>query len=341
MKLKHIPNHLSLVPRSAPVTRLHSGAGALAQGMSELNSAAVAMAANHSNATDGEAMVTGFVTAGFEATHGEARTVLKTKLTQAEDCAAKIKERLDAVTAELLHTPAWVQASRRNQNRTDEPAEETPFREWQVQDKVEACLLSLAVTGALGASVLTAQSTLMASGLPVFLDQPSLAWVMALIPASGAVALKSFGALFHGSYVRAIYAIFLNVSAMLALLAWMVLYAFQYHGGLGGALDLFASPPAWRGPAFVITQLLAETLIGAALFFRLSQIASKYSPDFWFANLSHSFLSEEAARLGKEHVAQNDRVAALKGELAEYEAALALQIELAVMAVRQRRAQFS
>ena len=129
---------------------------------------------------------------------------------------------------------------------------------------------------------------------------------------------------------------------MISILAWLGLYAANFHGLSGGSATagLFDDPTWWDSAletGFTIATLLTEILITSVLAHRLDKIAAFYAPNYWLENLEHVSLRERLERLDAEYERLMADLIDAEGELAAYSASLDAQIQIAVLAYDARR----
>ena len=280
----------------------------------------------------GEQVIVELAADNFQALQGHGQEKTRAEHSVAQTQVAALEARLDKVNTELLGTDPRLPA-----------APETAgiaFYRWRLQDKLEAFVLFLSLLGMMAASVLTAHGALKASGNPVFIDAPLLAWAMAAIPMMGSLAVKSAGALFKTGPLKTRFSYLLFGLTGLSLTVWTILFADSYHG-LGAGLDLFGGHSAWKEKAFVASQLITEVLVAACLFTRLERIAVQYAPDADVENPRYTLLLTRKAELEAELEEANATLAELSGMLTLYDADMRRQIQAAKVLYRQHLARFA
>ena len=131
--------------------------------------------------------------AAYLSLHGKEAGAVAAELDFAAADLEDLEQRLSDVTQKMSETPQYLAASPLNQNCTEASPDPVPFRQWSLRHKLESCLLAIGLPAMLAASGITTFSALMASGLPVFHENPMLAIAMSGLPGFGSIAIKSMG----------------------------------------------------------------------------------------------------------------------------------------------------
>lgn len=306
----------------------------------------IAMVSNGTNAAQGEKLLEELMTSAFWSRYGSEMTALGVKN--------------DFFTGEKTHTLTQLTKTRREEAQTEEwevgkftedddgekrPAE-TKFSDWQSRDKFEAGVIFGLLPVAMGASAVTAQSNLTGTGLPVFTDNVLLPWTMAVLAPISGLAIKS---IWHGITSRRWKKVFsnvLNAATFVSIGTWVWLFSDQYHGlsasnAVGGLFDEPTAFEDFKQTAFVGATLVTEVLITSVLAHRLDVIWERYAPHFRYRNLDSEILQEREERLLNRASHHIDKLADMQGEISAYEADLKLQVNLALIALRERSARFS
>ncbi|MEP4193239.1 MAG: hypothetical protein ABJN51_19260, partial [Sneathiella sp.] len=283
------------------------------------------------------------VKAAFQAKFGKKMIALEEKIKRFQKIHDLYEEELRNVRGHLKQTRKVLPSCRANRDLDDRDMVEVPFSHWQVRHQVEAIILLVTMLFAVLASLLTAHANLTGSGLQVFIDNPLLAWSMAALVPLSAIAVKTIHAYLHTGWAIKTFIFVLTASMLVSIGLWIILYADMYHGlspalSVGGLLD---DPSLWdqfRDTAFIVLSLTTEVLIGTCLGLRLSIIAGNYSPDYFYPNPEYQVLSNQKTTLEKKFEIHARELEDLKGDYAEYESSLALQIEILLIAHAGRRA---
>lgn len=280
--------------------------------------------------------------AAYLSLHGKEAGAVAAELDFAEADLEDLEQRLSDVTQKMSETPQYLAASPLNQNCTEASPDPVPFRQWSLRHKLESCLLAIGLPAMLAASGITTFSALMASGLPVFHENPMLAIAMSGLPGFGSIAIKSMGSNFRSDKAHRRFALAVYLIALGSLGTWGFAFADQFHGVGGGSLDILGDEePVWKEKLLVASQLAAEVALGCAFFVRFERIARTYDPDAWIENLEFLTQSKHHAALGSDRPHMRGVVAQYRGENLSHQSALDLQIELALISYRAKRARGS
>jgi hypothetical protein len=225
-------------------------------------------------------------------------------------------------------------ASKSNHRKT------VPFGKWQMRHQFNAVFCFVTVLTVLGTSWFSVQAMLMDSGLPIFIEQPMLAWAMATIAPGASVAIKSMASIFESVRAKKRFRFTIYVLAAASLAGWAMILPSQFEG-IGGEFDLSAEPNHLTAWAFTFLQLSTEVLAGAALFLNLEAIAAIYAPDAFKTNPVFTQLTQRRDQIASELEALNKRETDLKGRLSELTALRDLQINAAELACREARTRFN
>lgn len=233
--------------------------------------------------------------------HGEAswRAINGEALREAELAAEKSRE--DAKDAQTRLRKArerrdglneYVNVARHRDGDEEAPAgKDVPFTDWNWYDKLVTygCAGALVMLLALG--VANVAVTILGSGIPVFLEQPYLAWMLGGVVPAAAFTVKSGYHLFDLDTSLRRYAFFIFGASVALFLTWVGLFAMSFEGvtgevdwnalmsgeSLGGGADRLAT---YRN----IVQILGEVFIGASLFLVIDRIQATYSSSYIVKN---------------------------------------------------------
>lgn len=306
----------------------------------------IATASMLSDAEEGKAKLSRLMEAAFGAKYGKEMAAAKRRVRHLTREYERLVAGYEAAVRTDEETPEWVPASRINHDRDEADHVETPFAEWQARDKVEAGVIALVLPLALSASLMSAHANIVGTGLPVFIENPTAAWTLAAMAPMASVALKSVGKAFSSDRGRAVFRKSLNAAAVVAVVSWIALFAEQFHGfstdGIGAGLFDDPSPlDRLKETAFVALTLSAEVLIGAVLALRLDSIAATYAPHHSLRNAESESAQKRRADLAQRVEITGAELGAAEGAVAEFDEALALQVNLATLIYDARRARNS
>lgn len=326
---------------AAPPGAFKSAQPHLLAAMDEIRPALVNTALLLPDQTQAEAHLTSLVSGSYFSFHGAEVGAAQAELDFAESDLSECDQRLAEITQSLAETPEFLAASAANQTRAEAAPEAVRFLDWSLRHKIETMLLAIGLPAMLATSAITTFSALMASGLPVFIENPLLAVAMSGLPAFGAIALKSMGSNFQSDKAHKRFALTVYGLATVSLATWGAAFADQFHGVGGGSLDLFGEAPVWKEKLLVGAQLASEVLLGTAFFVRFERIARQYDPDAWIENLEFQSQSKHREAADANRAVMRDHVAQGRGATLSHQAALDLQIELALISYRAKRARGS
>ncbi|MEL6502826.1 MAG: hypothetical protein AAFQ10_00090 [Pseudomonadota bacterium] len=295
------------------------------------------------DADEGAAHLNGLTEAAFMAKYGAAKTEMTVRAERAEQELSVATSDLEAARLTDRNTPEWVESGKANHDRSDAPKVEVPISDWQMRHKTEALIICVLLIVALTASFITAYGNLMGTGLPVFLETPLLAGVMAMMAPMAGISVKLFNSNFRTDKGHRKFTVALNSVAIAFVLVWVVLFSEQFHGLSTSVVagGLFDDPTLWdevKDTLFVAITLLCEISIGAVLANRLDRIATKYAPESWSRNPESATVQEHVRKLEKVVEERSEHFADISGQLSEFDNALKLDQGLAQLAYAAKRA---
>lgn len=223
-------------------------------------------------------------TVAFFGFYGAAIGKLDAQISHLEEEYTEAKARLKDLRGQLAATLEWIPSARENQGRDVKDHVQVPLWKWQFRHLIGGFVLSVLLIGALAASMVTAHYNLKGTELPFF-DNDVLAWSMAGLAPLSAIATKTMASQMRREQSRVIFQALLMISAGLAIVAWIVLFAWNYHGlstglSLEGFLDELNPGDELRDTAFVAVSLFLEVTAGALIATKLDQISSNYAPNY-------------------------------------------------------------
>ncbi|MCB1681048.1 MAG: hypothetical protein KDI65_03865 [Alphaproteobacteria bacterium] len=146
-------------------------------------------------------------------------------------------------------------------------------------------------------------SIIMASGTPVFLEEPHLAMMLSALLPIGSVALKFFSNLLS-DYAKKRYMHLLYGAMAASLFSWIVLFGFTFGSAASGFdWESLGQDKGLvdKGVALTIVQLIAEMLVGAALFQTTSDIWATYAPTTTALNPAVLAMQKNLDAMNKPH----------------------------------------
>ncbi|MEM7529674.1 MAG: hypothetical protein AAF416_18730 [Pseudomonadota bacterium] len=304
-----------------------------------INAGLIAAAANMPDSEEGLDAVVNMAGHDFDAVFGA-------ELDAAEREAAEIFARLAENGAELKtareerqSAPEWVQGCAPMDVAKGEPSREVPVRDWSLKDKINASLYAFGIITVMFTSLLTAHGNLVGSGVPAFIENPLLPWVMAAIAPGASIAIKSMAGLFDTERTKLLFRKAVHLATGFCFFGWLAVFAGRYHG-LSEGFDPFASASASGDWAFVMLQIGTEVLVGAALFLALEAIANRYGTHVRYRNTAYEAALERETRLEAAREALLARLAAATGTVTRLTAERARAIDAACLAFHTRRRRF-
>jgi len=214
----------------------------------------------------------------FDMIQGEKVTRLNADIENMQSMVQRSKQAIDEQEKILFATSPTIKAAHIRNERTQN---KTPLQ-FLIRIKDFAIGLSCSSLGLLvvlmGAT--NVYSIIMASGTPVFLDEPRLAMMLSGLLPIGSIAFKFFSSTLSNDKIKKHYTIALYGASAAALLVWVVLFGITF-GSAATGFDwdsIGTDSDTSTGTAFTVVQLLAEMLVGATLFQVAGDIWATYAP---------------------------------------------------------------
>jgi len=164
------------------------------------------------------------------------------------------------------------------------------FPDWNSYDQIMGFLCGSTMVGLLSLGVVNVATTILASGIPVFLEHPYLAWMLGGLVPAAAISIKSAYHMMDLDSSRRFYAQSIFGLSALITLVWIVLFALSFEGataeidwssfsdtGTGGG-------HSWINTLRTIVQIVGEIVIGASLFLVIDRIQATYSSSYSIKN---------------------------------------------------------
>lgn len=215
----------------------------------------------------------------FERVHAAKVTVLTLEIEELDERAKHASDRLKEIERQERNTPSYQTVP---QIRKDGSSNKITFAQWDLKDRIVFVLCLMGVFCLLPAASFNVFASIMAQGIPVFLNQPWLAVGLSFLLPSGSLAIHSLGDLLHSDRARYRYMLgTLSITAVV-LLAWVTLFSDNFPIAAGAVVIEMPEPQSGAsstGPAFTFTQLAGEMLAGASLFLVVGHVLRKYTPE--------------------------------------------------------------
>ncbi|MFK4751154.1 hypothetical protein [Oceanobacter antarcticus] len=145
------------------------------------------------------------------------------------------------------------------------------------KDKVSIPILIVALLTSLGIGFANAYTAIMGSGDVAFLTNPTLAVLMASVPALVSLALERINQLFDLDSTRRKYTFAVFAATGVVAAGWAVLFAQNY--GSASSLSDWGSLVTGKSSFMIASQLLLEIFTASSLGLALDEIVRKYEPD--------------------------------------------------------------
>lgn len=194
--------------------------------------------------------------------------VLELEKAEINSDKAWVDKRLSDVNDRLCNTPPTIR-SNEGQSKS--------FYNWETGHQIAFSSLFAFLMTMLGVAGSNVYVALMASGEPVFLDNPALAVMLSLLAPAGAMALKFVSHCFEDHRGKKRFAVGIYLLSALVFLLWIFLFARSYSVTGGIDLNSLLNTEA-KGPWLLFVQMLGEILVAASLTLAMQQIHLVYNP---------------------------------------------------------------
>ncbi len=281
-----------------------------------------------------------YSTASFHITYGEETSHLNAEIAQGEEHCAQLKKSITAQKQLIAKTDRMILI--KDKLKRDIPDEhDRGVRKWLDVALGVICIIAALFVLGMGASNVFA--IIMASGTPIFLEEPKLAWMLSGLLPLGAFALEFFKRHLYLDQTKKIYTLLIFALAALLLVVWVVLFAlvFGSPGDDSFDLDSLIKPEKENhiATAFTMVQLLAELFVGASLFTTAGDLFAKYSPTKLTQNPNLVEAEQLLVPMEKEYEAANAALIKKKARLEVLNHALTLHLSEQMVAYMRIRAQ--
>lgn len=275
---------------------------------------------NDPNSETAIKLVETFAQQVFERGNAAKVTALTLEIKELDERANHASERLKEIERQERNTPSYQTVP---EIRKASSINKIPFAHWDVKDRIVFALCLVGVLCLLPAASFNVFASIMAQGIPVFLDNSWLAVGLSFLLPSGSLAIHSLGDLLHSDRARYRYMLgTLSVTAVV-LLAWVTLFSENFPIAAGAVtfeLPEQQSSASSTGPAFTFTQLAGEMLAGASLFLVVGHVLRKYTPECVIRVPEMIQLAQEKATLRAVNEAAQKRCREAHADKAKIEA---------------------
>lgn len=274
---------------------------------------------------------------GFDATHPEHEQ-LKRELPDLDARYKASKAKLAKLDEAVDSTPQYIKTCA---EYTGKESAQVRFSGWQSPDKVSFIFLNVALIIALFMSWANVDANLLSSGVPIFIEQPWIAWFLSLLAPAASIALKFTSGFFDYYRTKRRYTLFIFLLTALSFLAWVILFSMNYSGVSSGIDWNSFGEGSTSGSLLVGVQLFTEILVAAALFLAAQDIAIKYSPDLFTESLAHTNAVNARDRHLKTHIPLRDERNTKHARFTQLNAERKASINEQVVAYTAARARFN
>lgn len=249
----------------------------------------------HSNDKEALRMIQDHAGQSFDGKYAAEEEQLRRANECAEERAKTIREQLRSLEQQLRAMKSHITVAAK-EDIDGRPRRS--FAQWSLKDQLLLSSSLFCMVLVLCAGAGNVFSAIMAEGIPVFLENPSLAVLLSCLLPSSSVALHAFAELLGTDRSKERYTIFILVLTFISVVIWTVTFGLQFQIG-DNTLDL---EPAGHTPAvFTITQLLTEMLCGTSLGLVATHIQSRYTKDITIPNPDAESLNQCVAHLQAEY----------------------------------------
>lgn len=212
----------------------------------------------------------------FDQQHGGDIVCLNFDLKELNERYKKSEDQINEKEDKVKNTPQFIKCAQ------SDSATKMTFN--------DKCLVCFMLLGSLVCMVMGAANVyanLIASGEPVFLENPWIAVSLSMLVPMASLALKFISNFYEYASTKKSYALFIYGLSALLIVLWTVLFSLNFSGASGGVdWDSLGSDNS-DASALVWVQLFCEILISVALFLAIDDVLLKYSPTAFTENVAH------------------------------------------------------
>lgn len=236
----------------------------------------------------------------FDMIRGEEIAFLEAEIDNQESSVKRSRQAIDEQEKGLFATSPTIKAAH-IRNESTHSKSLFQFLIWSKDFTIGlSCLICGLIVVLMGAS--NVYSIIMASGTPVFLDDPRLAMMLSGLLPIGSIALKFFSATIQSDKFKKRYTTALYGAAAISLIAWIVLFGMTFGSAASGFdWDSLGEDNTGKDATFTVVQLLTEMLVGATLFQVAGDIWSTYAPTTMIANPAYAERKRNLELLRGDH----------------------------------------
>ncbi|NHK29402.1 hypothetical protein FF098_015915 [Parvularcula flava] len=236
------------------------------------------------NHSQGEDAINNHFGNKWDARHGDDLTRAEEETKQADADLRETERQLARAQKTLEGTDRYTRKGH-SPEVADGSDTDTAFKNWSIFDRIIVLVALVASIILLALGSTNVATVILASGIPVFVDQPILAWLLAGLVPAAAIALKSAYHLFDLDGSRRVFSLATFGIAGVMVLIWIVLFSLSFEGATPDIdYSNFAADNGTHDNGITalrnIVQILAEVLIGAALFLVIDKIIASYRSNY-------------------------------------------------------------
>lgn len=236
----------------------------------------------------------------FDMIRGEEIAFLEAEIDNQESSVKRSRQAIDEQEKVLFATSPTIKAAH-IRNESTQSKSLFQFLIWSKDFTIGlSCVICGLIVVLMGAS--NVYSIILASGTPVFLDDPRLAMMLSGLLPIGSIALKFFSATIQSDKFKKRYTTALYGAAAVSLIAWIVLFGMTFGSAASGFdWDSLGEDSTGKDATFTVVQLLTEMLVGATLFQVAGDIWSTYAPTTMIANPAYAERKRNLELLRGDH----------------------------------------
>ncbi len=250
----------------------------------------------------------------FDSTQGEEYESLKTQVKTIDARHQRLSITLEKLEAKKEKIKSYIRGGvlKGKNNKVS-------FRDWSNEDKFSFLILVFSMLVILWVGGANVYSNILATGLPVFLDNPFLALLLSFLFPAGTFSLKFLRDTLEEDCSRKRYTRFTFFAAIIFLLFWVFQFSIHFPG-ISNEIDLDnLGESNGSGSVMVGAQLMAELLVSVTLYFAASGISCRYAPDSLVPNPEHIAIDEVLKNHRHEHELLSKELGSKRGRMKQLE----------------------
>ncbi len=212
----------------------------------------------------------------FEQQYGQEYATLVKRRETLEQLHSQRKAIMIAALERVVRTDPFVYMEDPHTKKTDSK----PFKEWGLADKVGLCLCLAGAVATAGIGFSNVYAAMMASGEPIYIEQPLLPALTACSLPLASLAIERLNHFFKTDQTKHRYTLGIFSSTAVFAILWVLAFSTQFSSA-GGDIDLMAIVESSGGKSdhLVRVQLLLEVFTASSLGLAVDSIVRRHSPD--------------------------------------------------------------